>query len=115
MGRKGFTLLEVMIALAVAGGLLVTLLYTLNHHLDVGSRHETLTVSMTLAKDKLSELRKGGREGHGPFPEPYSGYSYRAEVGESAYPGVSEISVAVSKDRERVVLRDLVRNEVFKK
>ncbi len=43
-----------------------------------------------------------------PFPEPYTGYSYTSGVKGSVLPGLTEISVTVTKDGERVVLRDLI-------
>jgi prepilin-type N-terminal cleavage/methylation domain-containing protein len=36
--QKGFTLLEVMISLAIVGGLLLTMIYSLNYHLGVAER-----------------------------------------------------------------------------
>ena len=50
----GFTLLEIMIAVAIIGGLLVSLIYSLNYHLGIAERHEFATVASLLAKDKLA-------------------------------------------------------------
>src|SRR5208337_2336842 len=54
----GFTLLEIMIAVAVIGGLLVSLISSLNYHLGIAERHEFVTVASLLAKDKLAEVEK---------------------------------------------------------
>ena len=42
---NGFTLLEILIALAIVGGLLVTVIASLNYHLGIVERHETITVA----------------------------------------------------------------------
>jgi general secretion pathway protein I len=104
----GFTLLEVMVALAVAGGLLVTLLYTLNHHLDIAQRHETLTMATMLSNEKMSDAKKNPSNIEGQFDKPYSGYSYRVEIKDYPYPGVSEIWVAVNSGKESFLLKDLI-------
>lgn len=108
--KAGFTLLEVMIALAMIGGLLVTLIYTLNYHLGIAERHEFLTIAAMLAKDKMAEIEKDPGNTTGEFPEPYSGYHYVTDIRESPFPGMSEISVGVRKGKEEVRLMELVQN-----
>jgi general secretion pathway protein I len=105
---KGFTLLEVMIALAIISGLLITVIYTLNYHLNIAQRHETSTVALILGKNKISELEKNPSSTKGTFPAPYSDYRYEAEVKESRYPGALEISVTVTDGKEKVVLKELI-------
>ena len=56
LSKKGFTLLEVLIALAIVGGLLVTLIYSLNYHLGLVERQEIITVATLLAKGKMIDL-----------------------------------------------------------
>lgn len=104
----GFTLLEVMVALAVAGGLLVTLLYTLNHHLGIAGRHETLTVALMLGSEKMFDAKQDSSNSEGRFGKPHSDYSYRVDIQDYPYPGVSEIRVAVSRGKETVILKDLI-------
>jgi general secretion pathway protein I len=106
---KGFTLLEVMVALAIVGGLLVTVIYTLNYHLGIAERHETETVAMMLGREKLSELGKEITDNKGDFEEPYSAYHYEIRVKESSYPGYPEVSVTVTNGDEKVVLKELVK------
>lgn len=104
----GFTLIEVMVALAVVGSLLVTLLYTLNYHLGIAERHETSTKALMLAKEKLAAVRKAPAPAEGKFPEPYSDYAFKAEVMESPYPGYTGVSVTVARGKERLTLREIV-------
>ena len=112
--RKGFTLLEIMISLAVIGGLLVTLLYTLNYHLSIAERHERVTVASMLAKDKMSETEKNPVETKGEFPEPYSGYRFITGTKESPFPGFSVIYVVVSDGKEEVKLAELISSPKIK-
>ncbi len=99
-----------MISLAIVGGLLVTLIYTLNYHLGIADRHRIITVLTGLAKEKMYEIEKTPRAGKGQFPEPNDSFSYETTVKDSAsYPGMSELSVTVSDGKERVALSELVR------
>jgi len=109
--RSGFTLLEIMIALAIIGGLLVTLIYTLNYNLGIVGRHETITIASLLAREKIEGWGKYSGDKKGMFPEPYSDYSYEVDVGESSYPGISEVSVKVRRDKEEVRFTKLVQSQ----
>ena len=97
-----------MVALAVTGALLVTLLYTLSHHLSVAGRHETLTVAMILGEEKMTEAKQAPSNSEGQFDKPHSDYLYKVEIKKYAYPGVSEIWVAVNRGKEAVLLKDLI-------
>ncbi len=108
--ENGFTLLEVMISLAIVGGLLVTLIYSLNYHLDIAGRHRTVTVCTSLAKEKMYSMEKTPAAGKGQFPEPYSGISYETNVKDSSsFPGMSEISITVTEGKEQIKLSELIR------
>lgn len=104
-GRSyGFTLLEVMISLAIIGGLLVTLIYTMNYHMGLAERHETITVATLLAKEKMAELEKSLNNSEGAFDRPYESYRFINVVKDSIYPGVLELTVRVQRDKEVVTL-----------
>jgi len=113
--QNGFTLLEVMISLAIVGSLLVTLLYTLNYNLGIAERHRVITLSAYLAKEKMYEMEKTPIEGKGQFPDPYSDFSYETHVTDALFPGVSgiavmsEITVKVKNAKEEFSLSELVR------
>jgi general secretion pathway protein I len=110
---KGFTLLEVMLALAIVGGLLITLLYSLNYHLTIAERHETVTIATMLAKSKLIEIEKGPASAKGDFPDPYTHYHYTTEVKDSVYPGIIEFSVDVVNGKENVKFSELIEKPKF--
>lgn len=52
---KGFTLLEIMIALAIMAGVVLTVITSFNYHLSVVSRDKEETVAVLLARAKLEE------------------------------------------------------------
>jgi general secretion pathway protein I len=107
-GDFGFTLLEILIALAIIGGLLVTLIYTLNYHLGIIERHRTITVATLLAKSRMNDLERSPDNKKGVFDAPYDGYTYETFVKESPYVGISEIIVVVKSGKEEVELNEFV-------
>lgn len=108
--QPGFALLEVMIALAVVGGLLITLIYTLNYNLTILEKHEGITVASLLAREKIAEAEKSLENRRGAFPEPYSEYFYETVVRDSVFPKMSEISVVVKRDKEEARFTKLVQS-----
>lgn len=109
--HQGFTLLEVMISLAIVGGLLITLIYTLNYHLGIADRHSVITSATILAKQKLYEMEKTPAENRGNFEDPYSSFSYETFIKNSIFPGMTEISVTVRSGKEDIKLSELIRKE----
>lgn len=108
ISRAGFTLLEILIALAIVGGLLVTVISTLNYHLGIVGRHETITVATFLAKEKMVDLEKNPVQAKGTFEDPYENYTYETFVKDSPYTGISEIIVVVRTGDEEVKLNEFV-------
>lgn len=111
-GRAGFTLLEVLVALAIVGGVLVTLLHTINFHLSAVSRNETTTVGSLLALEKLDDLAgeaaTGLKDTKGGFDEPYADYAWDASLDPTAFPDVSSFAVTVTRGADRVTFRKYV-------
>jgi len=105
---KGFTFLEVLIALAIVGGLLVTLIYTLNYHLSIVERQEAITIATLLAKKKMADMEKNPVLEKGDFKEPYENYSYETFIRDSLYPGIAEIIVEVKAGKEEIKLNEFV-------
>jgi len=106
--KVGFTLLEILIALAIVGSLLITLIYTLNYHLGLVERQVVVTAATLLAKNKLLEMEKKPEEGKGAFESPYKDYTYETYVKDSPYVGISEIVVLVRAGKEEVKLNEFV-------
>ena len=105
---KGFTLLEVLISLAIVGGLLVTLIYTLNYHLGIADSHRVVTTMTSLAKEKMYEMEDNPVESKGKFPDPYSMFSFETSVKDSSFPGMSEIGVVVRNGKKEVRFGELI-------
>jgi general secretion pathway protein I len=105
---SGFTLLEVLVALAIVGGLLVTLIYTLNYHLGIVERQETVTIATLLAKNTMADMETNPEIKKGNYEAPYDGYAYETNVKDSPYPGVSEIIVSVRTGKEEVKLNEFI-------
>ncbi len=106
--KCGFTLLEVLISLAIVGSLLVTLIYTLQYHLGLIERQETITVATLLAKNKLADIENEPGEDKGAFNSPYENYSYETFVKDSPYEGVAEFVVVVKSGHDEVTLNEFV-------
>ncbi len=53
---KGFTLLEVLVAVAIIGGTVVVLMQSLSWHLDLLATHRKATEAVFLAEDLLREV-----------------------------------------------------------
>jgi len=109
LNRGGFTLLEVMVSLAIVAGLLVTLISSLNYHLGIAGRHEFVTVASMLAREKLRESAGRAAAGKGDFPEPHADYSFTTEARETEYPGIALLTVTVSRGDERVTFSEMVQ------
>ncbi|MGO9016022.1 MAG: prepilin-type N-terminal cleavage/methylation domain-containing protein [Dissulfurispiraceae bacterium] len=109
---NGFTLLEVMIALAIIGGVLLTLIYSLNYHLGIAGRHEAVTIATMLAKEKMVDAELSPLSTSGDFEAPYEAFHYKTDVTESEFPGFSELSVTVTADKESVTFSELIHNNV---
>ena len=57
---RGFTLLEVVVALAIMAGVILTVLGSLNYHLDsIAAERDTTTLTL-LARNRLVELEQQG-------------------------------------------------------
>ncbi len=111
---RGFTLLEVMVAIAIIGGLLVTVLCTLNYHLDVAARHETITVATNLAEDLYRETEKKPEAKKGKFSDPYEDYSYEVIIADIPQSDIAQATITVQKDREFITVYGFVPGQKFK-
>lgn len=57
-GTRGFTLLEVMIALAIMAGVVLTLLGAVNYHVGVISEERDSTAMTLLARARMAEIEQ---------------------------------------------------------
>lgn len=108
---KGFTLLEVMVALAIMAGVVVTCITTFNRHLSLVIEDGEETRQVLLARAKLEELEAGGNlpeKKDGKFLE-WPGLEWRMTKEPWMLKGIAKISVTVGpKDGKGVTLAHYV-------
>lgn len=100
--QSGFSLLEVMVALAIVAIALVTLLSLGNRSINAQSEIQRLTQATMLAQRTLSEVETYytlGREGElsltGVFEEPFQEYRWEIDFSETVLPAVQQVDVRV--------------------
>jgi len=99
---KGFTLLEVMIALAITAGVLLTAITTLNHHLAVVGQDAEETTAALLGRAKISDPDfDKTTETAGDFAPDHPAYKWAREVTSTELPGISSIALTVSWDQDK--------------
>lgn len=106
---KGFTLLEVMIALAIAAGVLLTVISSLNHHLSIVSQDSEETTAVLLGRAKLDDPDFVKQtDNKGTFAPDHPAYKWEREVTPFELPGVNRVQLTVSWNDDRKKL-SLVR------
>lgn len=107
--QGGFTLLEVMIALAVVAIALVTLLGAGSRSIDVHGRLQKITQATLLAQQRMSEIEiqaAGGSglpllEEEGVFEAPFEQFRWRVLYEDSPLPQLKIVTVTVAWGEER--------------
>ena len=90
---RGFILLEVMIALAIMAGVVVTVIGAVNHHLGLAARDREETTAVLLARGKLAEPGFAGQEtSDGSFAPVWPDYKWRREILPTELPGLSRLN-----------------------
>lgn len=118
---NGFTLLEVMIALAIVGIVLVTLIGLETRTIQLAERQERVTQATLLAQEKMTEIETGaqsliGVEGReGTFEEPYELYRWTLELESTPLPAIEMVTVTVAwgekEQNESVDLASFISQE----
>ncbi|HHL39987.1 MAG TPA: prepilin-type N-terminal cleavage/methylation domain-containing protein [Deltaproteobacteria bacterium] len=99
-GEGGFTLLEVMIALAIMAGVVVTLLSSLNFHLDVASSRAGVCLAAIIGRAAVEEAAVTGASlaGEGDFGRAFEGYTWKGTAEKTELKGLVRRSFSVRKD-----------------
>ncbi|HKJ04099.1 MAG TPA: type II secretion system minor pseudopilin GspI [Geopsychrobacteraceae bacterium] len=99
---QGFTLLEVMIALAIVSIALVSLLSLSNRSISVQERLQRETQATLLAQHLLSRetvlgtgKSSGWQEQEESFDEPFSQYRWQVSYQDTIIPQVKQVTVSV--------------------
>ena len=101
--NAGFTLLEIMIALAIVAIALVSLLGLANRSIAVQERLQRMTRATLLAQEKMTEIELAAEAetlvfepAAGVFAEPFSDFRWRLEFADTPLPVVTQVSVTVA-------------------
>jgi general secretion pathway protein I len=113
--RNGFTLLEIMIALAIVSIAMVSLLALANRSIGVHDRLQRITTATLLAQQKMAETEVNARHGtlqsaesQGVFSGPYADYRWQIAYADTPLASVQMVTVTVLwGDEERNELVDL--------
>lgn len=104
----GFSLLEVLIALAVVSISLMALMALNNRAIDVHHRLRKITQATMLAQHKMAEVEttgqgawQAGEKSEGFFAEPFNNYGWRLAYAATELAGVRMITVTVYWGEEK--------------
>jgi general secretion pathway protein I len=111
----GFTLLEIMIALAIVSIAMISLLALTNRSIGVHDRLQRITSATLLAQQKMAETEVNARNGtlgtaetQGVFIRPFDAYRWHITFADTPLPSVRLVTVTVLwGDEERNELVDL--------
>jgi len=101
--RTGFTLLEVMVALAIMASVIVTLLGAVNYHLGIIAGERNSTELTILARYRMSDLLQGAlqEKAEGTFAPTRPEIKWKSELMETQLPGLKKIVVRVQRTGEK--------------
>lgn len=96
---SGFTLLEVVVAMAILALALVSVMQVVSQGINHTSAARSRALAMELAEQKLAELQMNkqlavGEDG-GEFGEPYQRYRWQSQVSETEVDGLWRLKVTV--------------------
>lgn len=104
---KGFTLLEVMIALAITAGVLLTVVSSVNHHLSIIGQDSEETTAVLLGRAKLEDPEFAKKtDNQGTFAPDHPEHKWEREITKTELPGLNRIRLTVSwnNDTKRLSL-----------
>jgi general secretion pathway protein I len=100
--RQGFTLLEVMIAMAILATVLVTVFHSQSQSIAMANESRTMTTLALLAQSRMAEMEGqqdlSTGQTSGTFGDDYPNYSWSAAITQPPGPGSSylrKIEIAV--------------------
>ena len=107
--RRGFTLLEVMIALAIISIALVSLMGLANRSIGVHDRLHRITEATLLAQQMMAETEISASHGtlakndsKGVFSDPYGEYRWTIAYADTPLPSVKMVTVTVLWGNEKL-------------
>lgn len=94
---RGFTLLEVMVALAIMAGVILTVLGSVNYHLGIIAGERDSTALTLLARQRMAELELAPAKGEGTFAPMHPELSWKAEILPADLPLLQKLVVKVKR------------------
>lgn len=106
---RGFTLLEVMVALAIMAAVILVVLGSLNYHLAGLAGERDSTALTVMARNRLVELEQQSslqQKSEGTFAPLHPDVTWRAELFPTQLPALQKLVVKVQRrdDRREVTL-----------
>lgn len=117
--EAGFTLLEIMVALALIAVALVVLLGLAQRSILTNERLRQVTRATLLAKERMAAIELGqfnrGGELEGDFESPDKGFRWRVAFTPTPLPGIDQVELRVrwgdEKKNEQVSLVSFVKGD----
>jgi type II secretion system protein I len=107
---KGFTLLEVVVALAIMAAVTLTILGSVSYHLSIIANERDSTALALLARVRMSEMEQSPTKGEGSLAPLHPELTWKADLLPADLPGLQKLVVSVrrtSDGREVALVRYL--------
>ena len=113
---RGFTLMEVMIAMAVLAIALVAVFQSQSQSISMAGDSRFLTTASLLAQSRMVEIDAADprdvKAGNGDFGEDFPDYRWQVEIGDTEIEVLKKISLTVTNSR--MVVRNSYRLILYK-
>ncbi len=108
-GNSGFTLLEVMLALAIMATVILTLLSSVNYHLGIVSAERDTAALTVIARNRMTELVQQGalqQKGEGTLAPSHPELTWRSELLPTQLPTLQKLVFRLGRtgDKQEVTL-----------
>jgi prepilin-type N-terminal cleavage/methylation domain-containing protein len=103
---SGFTLLEIMIALAIIGTALTVILHTVNYHAGIMQNNINTTSMYQYAKEKMHDLESSTNNSKGKIKN--TRFTFENEVIRSEDIVIIELRTTIYNGDKKVMLKQLV-------
>jgi general secretion pathway protein I len=97
MKNSGFTLLEVMVALAIMACVILTLLGSVNYHLGIIADERDSTTMTLLARTRMDEMGQTPVKGEGTFAPSHPELNWKADLLPTELPGLQKLVIKVKR------------------
>jgi general secretion pathway protein I len=99
---RGFSLLEVLIALAIMSGVVMTVIASFNYHLGIVVRDKSETEAVLLGRAKIDDPAfKSLPAGKGDFAPARADIAWEKKVTDTEFPGVKRMILTISWDNSK--------------